>query len=157
MPTKKFSYLICAICAAFCFATTAHAQVSSLNTASPAPEPWTQEQLLPPATLAAQLKANESRALILNIGKVEDIKDATHIGPVSQKENMEKLTKVVSPLARNIEIVIYCGCCPFAKCPNIRPAFEELKLLGFTNIKVLNIPNNLETNWTKEGYPLAGK
>ncbi|HWD88059.1 MAG TPA: hypothetical protein VG367_08035 [Mucilaginibacter sp.] len=154
---KKICYLIFVVCSALCFATVAHAQVSSLNTASPTPEPWTQEQLLPPATLAAELKASEPHALILNIGKVEDIKEATHIGPVSQKENLEKLTKEVSPLPRSTELVIYCGCCPFAKCPNIRPAFDELKRLGFTNIKVLNIPNNLETNWIKEGYPLAGK
>jgi hypothetical protein len=122
------------------------------------PVPWTQDQLLSPATLGTQLKANEQHALILNIGKVEDIKNAKHIGPVSQKENLEKLTKEVSSLSRNTELIIYCGCCPLAtKCPNVKPAFLELKRLGFTNVKVLNLPTNLETNWIKEGYPLAGK
>ena len=157
MINKKFSRAVFAICLVFSFVKTANAQVSSLNTASATPEPWRPDELLAPATLAAQLKAGDSHAVILNIGRVEDIGNAKHIGQVSQKENMEKLTKEVSPLPRNTELVIYCGCCPFPKCPNIRPAFQELKRLGFTNIKVLNLPNNLETNWIKEGYPMAGK
>ena len=157
MTGKKFVYILVFISLVVGSVNTANAQVSSLNPASTAIEPWNETQLLAPATLAAQLKANDTHAFILNIGKVEDIKDAKHIGAVSIKENMDKLTKEVSPLARNTEVVIYCGCCPFAKCPNIRPAFEELKRLGFTNIKVLDIPKNLETNWIKEGYPSVGK
>jgi len=54
-------------------------------------------------------------------------------------------------------MVIYCGCCPFTKCPNIRPAFQQLKKMGFTNVKVLDLPVNLQTNWIAIGYPLAGK
>ncbi|MBS1533103.1 MAG: rhodanese-like domain-containing protein [Bacteroidetes bacterium] len=155
---KRLIYLICVLSTALLFAETAHAQVSSLNPSASASGPWTQDQLLAPATLSTQLKANKPHALILNIGKVEDIKDAKHIGAANQKENLEKLTKEVSPLPRNTELIIYCGCCPLAtKCPNVKPAFLELKRLGFTNIKVLNLVTNLETNWIKEGYPLAGK
>jgi len=149
--------LICAICTIFCFAFSANAQVSSLNQAPTTSEAWNETQQLAPSTLATQLKAGEPHAYILNIGKVEDIKDAKHIGAVSVKENMDKLTRGVSPLARNTELVIYCGCCPFTKCPNVRPAYLELKRLGFTNIKVLNLVTNLESNWIKEGYPMAGK
>jgi hypothetical protein len=157
MIIKKLSYFICFTLSLY-FATTAHAQVSSLNKAPSAAGPWKQDQLLSPATLAAQLKTNAPHAVILNIGKVEDIKDAKHIGPVSQKEGLEKLTKEVAKLSRNTELVIYCGCCPLeTKCPNVKPAFLELKRLGFTNVKVLNLATNLETNWIKEGYPLAEK
>ena len=76
-------------------------------------------------------------------------------GTVSNAENMELLQKTVSAYAKNTTIGIYCGCCPFTKCPNIRPAFAELTKLGFTHIKVLNLPVNLHTNWTSKGYPLA--
>jgi hypothetical protein len=34
-------------------------------------------------------------------------------------------------------VVIYCGCCPLDKCPNVRPAFTLLKTMGFTNLHVL--------------------
>jgi len=117
--------------------------------------PWTPSQLLEPADLAAQIKAGNTKALILNIGAVEDIKGATHIGPVSKAENMALLQKTVSGYAKNTTVVIYCGCCPFTKCPNIRPAFTELTKMGFTHIKVLNLPVNLHTNWTSLGFPLA--
>lgn len=154
---KKLSYFLFTIAVPFCFATTAHAQVSSLRPAQSANDPWSQSQLLEPATLATQLKTNSSHAVILNIGKVEDIKDARHIGAASDKENLEKLTKEVLSLPKNTELIIYCGCCPLYKCPNVRPAFLELKRLGFTNVKVLNLQTNLQTNWIKEGYPLADK
>lgn len=154
---KKISYFVCAIFIAFCFTTTAHAQVSSLRPAQAGNDPWGQSQLLEPAKLAAQLKSNSEHAVILNIGKVEDIKDAKHIGAASETENLEKLTKEVSSLPKNTELIIYCGCCPLYKCPNVRPAFLELKKLGFTNVKVLNLQTNLQTNWIKEGYPLAEK
>lgn len=156
MITKKLLYLTFAISMVFCF-STAHAQVSSLRPAQAGNDPWSQSQLLEPATLATQLKSNLQHAIILNIGKVEDIKDARHIGAASEKDNIEKLTKEVSSLPKNTELIIYCGCCPLYKCPNVRPAFGELKKLGFTNVKVLNLQTNLQTNWIKEGYPLADK
>jgi len=137
-------------------ANSAGAQTSTLNEPGAVIAPWTNDQLLEPAVLAAQLTGDRDHAMILNIGKVEDIKGARHIGPVSKPENLEKLKSQVRSLPKNTELIIYCGCCPFAKCPNIRPAFATLKKMGFTNIKVLDIPVNLETNWTSKGYPLAG-
>jgi hypothetical protein len=49
--------------------------------------------------------------------------------------------------------VIYCGCCPMLKCPNIRPAYSTLKELGFTHIRVLSLPTNLHTDWVSKDYP----
>ncbi|HAL83598.1 MAG TPA: hypothetical protein DCO83_16300 [Mucilaginibacter sp.] len=121
------------------------------------PNPWTESQLMEPADLAAMIKAPAAnKLLIFNIGAVEDIKGAKHIGPVSDKANFETFKNALGPLPKNTAIVIYCGCCPFTKCPNIRPAFLELKKLGFTNFKLLNLSKNLNTNWTSKGYPLAG-
>ena len=110
-----------------------------------------------PSALATIIKNTPaSLPLILNIGAVEDIKGATHIGAVSNADNLQALIKAVADLPKNKAIVIYCGCCPFTRCPNIKPAFNELKRQGFTNVKLLNLPVNLKTNWTAEGYPLAG-
>lgn len=119
--------------------------------------PWTNSELMEPSALAAVIKNTPANLpLILNIGAVEDIKWATHIGAVSNADNLKALVKAVSDLPKNKAIVIYCGCCPFTRCPNIKPAFNELKKLGFTNVKLLNLPVNLKTNWLAEGYPLAG-
>lgn len=120
--------------------------------------PWKDSELIEPSVLAAMLKGSPGKlSLILNIGAVEDIKGAKHIGAVSDAENMKTLKRTVAPLAKNTDIVIYCGCCPFTKCPNIRPAFLELKKMGFKNIKLLDLPVNLQTNWKTKGYPLADK
>jgi len=120
--------------------------------------PWTDTQLIEPSVLATQIKAGGTNIpLILNIGAVEDIKGATHIGAVNDAKNLEKLKITVAALPKNTAIVIYCGCCPFAKCPNIRPAFAELIKSGFTNVKLLNLSTNLKTNWIAKGYPLAGE
>ncbi|GGH12613.1 hypothetical protein GCM10007352_19500 [Mucilaginibacter phyllosphaerae] len=109
-----------------------------------------------PALLAANIKENPAKLpLILNIGAVEDIKGAKHIGAADKTENLKALKAMVTTLPKNADIVIYCGCCPFTKCPNIRPAFQELKKMGFTHIKLLNLPVNLQTNWIAKGYPLA--
>ena len=155
----KKIYLI-AICYSIIFCLAAlktQAQIS--NPVAPslaAPNPWTDNQLMEPSVLAAQIKTGGTDIpLILNIGAVEDIKGATHIGAVNDVKNLEKLKNTVKDLPKNTAIVIYCGCCPFARCPNIRPAFTELVKSGFTNVKLLNLPTNLNTNWVGKGYPLA--
>lgn len=141
------------------FSLSAYAQTS----ATPAPKlelryPWTDKQLIAPLILAADLReAGEHHFLILNIGAVEDIKGAKHIGAVSNADNLEKMIESVTDLPKNTAIIIYCGCCPFAKCPNVKPAFLKLQMMGFANIKILDIPVNLKTNWIGKGYPLAGK
>jgi rhodanese-related sulfurtransferase len=120
--------------------------------------PWTDSQLMEPTALAGNFKdAGSISPVIFNIGAVEDIKGAEHIGAVNNTENLEKFKDKIAAMPKNTEIVIYCGCCPFSKCPNIRPAFNLLKKLGFTNIKVLDLPANLKTDWIAKGYPMASK
>jgi hypothetical protein len=140
-----------------CTVFTARAQTSPATTPPPGvSNPWTNSQLIEPAELAANIKAGEAKTpIIFNIGAVEDIKGAIHIGAVNSAENLEKLKEAVAALSKGSPIVIYCGCCPFAKCPNIRPAFIELQKLGFTNVKLLNLATNLKTNWIAKGYPLT--
>jgi hypothetical protein len=49
--------------------------------------------------------------------------------------------------------VIYCGCCPWSKCPNIAAAYDTLHDLGYTRIKVLYIAKDFGTDWVDKGYP----
>jgi rhodanese-related sulfurtransferase len=83
------------------------------------------------------------------------IPGSQYVGAASNAEGLEGLKKLVTKLARNQMIVIYCGCCPWDDCPNIRPAYQALKEMGFTNFKVLDIPNRMGDDWTAKGYPIV--
>jgi hypothetical protein len=132
----------------------ANAQVSASMSMPGAGTPWKSTELMEPGELNEAIKSNKAPA-IFNIGSVEDIKGAVHIGPISEAANLEKFKTALAAHKKNTEIVIYCGCCPFGKCPNIRPPYKLLNDLGYTNIKVLNLYVNLRNNWTSAGYPLA--
>ncbi|GAB4018148.1 hypothetical protein GCM10028808_51790 [Spirosoma migulaei] len=118
-------------------------------------EPWRPEQLLEPADLAATITdAKAAKPLIISIGPAATIKTSIGVGPGSEAENLAKLEKLLSKEPKNRDIVIYCGCCPFAKCPNVRPAFTKLNELGFKNHKLLNVSKNLKTDWIDKDYPV---
>jgi|SRR5579863_617875 len=83
------------------------------------------------------------------------IPGSEYFGPASDAAALEKLRKRVESLPRNKFIVIYCGCCPWNHCPNLKPADDALRALGFTNVKALYIADNIATNWRDKGYPMA--
>nr|WP_068893054.1 hypothetical protein [Pedobacter panaciterrae] len=116
--------------------------------------PWTKDQLMEPSVLAKMIEKGQ-KIRIYNIGVVEDIKGATHLGAASEKLNVEKLSKALKGLPKDEMIVVYCGCCPMDKCPNIRPAFKALNDQKFTKAYLLNLTVNLKTEWINKGYPLA--
>ena len=72
-----------------------------------------------------------------------------------EEMNLKKLKDYLGTLKHDANIVIYCGCCPFDRCPNIRPAFTLLNTMGFKNHKLLNIRQNVKTDWIDRGYPMA--
>lgn len=117
--------------------------------------PWTQDQVLQPEQLAAEIAADSAtNILILNTGPVDDIKGAVNIGAVEYKKNVRKLKKFLRNIPKDQAIVFYCGCCKMETCPNIVPAFDLLKKEGFTNFKILNIEENLSEDWIAKGYPM---
>lgn len=117
-------------------------------------EPWTPEQLMQPADLAATISdASAVKPLIICVGPSAVIKGAVDAGPANEAENLEKIKKLVAREDRKRQIVIYCGCCPFIKCPNIRPAFSLLASMKFANLKLLNLPHNIKVDWLEQGYP----
>ena len=81
---------------------------------------------------------------------------AIDAGPASTPEGITALKKALASVPKNGDIVIYCGCCPMDKCPNIRPAYRALKELGFTNVRVLSLPTNTHTDWYSKDYPSEG-
>jgi hypothetical protein len=122
------------------------------------PDPWRPDQLLAPKDLAAIINSStEVKPLIISVGPAGLIKDAVDIGPVHEIENLNKLKELLSKENTDRDIVIYCGCCPFQNCPNIRPAFSLLNSMKFTKHKLLDLPHNLKADWINYGYPMNNK
>lgn len=140
---KKWISLLLII---FCFAKV---QAQGFN------EPWNPNQLMSPAALAEKIVQNRMQhTVVINIGPDAVIKNSYNAGPANEEENIIKLKKYLSGISQDKEVVIYCGCCPFDICPNIRPAFKTLQEMDFVNAKLLNIPKNIKTDWIDKGFPI---
>jgi hypothetical protein len=112
--------------------------------------------LVEPADLAGHLAAKPA---IFHVGpnvlyRSKHIPGSVYAGPGSKAEGLDLLKKTVAELPRDREIVIYCGCCPWDRCPNVQPSFDLLKQMGFTRVKVLHLADNFKTNWIDKGYSI---
>ena len=138
------------------FAITSTAFAFNLLASPGASDPWTSQQLLNPADLAKTLNNPKApQPIIYSIGMQAIIKNSIEIGPAMIKDNLNNLKARLEKLPKNSNIVIYCGCCPFERCPNVRPPMELLKGMQFTNYKLLNLPQNIKVDWIDHGYPLS--
>ncbi len=142
-----------AILLVFVVAVTALAQTKPASSA-----PGGDMQTISPADLVALLGKSAPKPLILQVGparlfRYNHIRGAEYAGPASEPEGIAALRKRVQSLPKSAAIVIYCGCCPWDHCPNVKPASDELRKLGFTNVKVLYLPNNFKFDWEDKGYP----
>jgi thiosulfate/3-mercaptopyruvate sulfurtransferase len=118
-------------------------------------EPWTPEQLLAPADLAATIKNPKAgKPVIICVGPGALIKGSLDMGPAHLQENLDKLKLELNRLPKGTDIVVYCGCCPFEHCPNIRPAFKLLNEMKFSHAKLLDLEHNIKTDWVARGYPV---
>ncbi len=128
--------------------------VVATNSHAQNPPNWTPQQLMEPAELAAEIKANGSLPIIYSVGPGAPIPHSTTIGMTNSPEGISQLKAALQTVPKDRNIVIYCGCCPFEHCPNVRPAINVLKELKFTNYHLLNLPDNIKKNWIDEGYPV---
>jgi thiosulfate/3-mercaptopyruvate sulfurtransferase len=115
--------------------------------------------LIQPGELAAQLAAKGARPAIFHVGpnlfyRGKHIPGSIYAGPGSKPEGLELLKAAAGNLPRNREIILYCGCCPWNKCPNVKPAVELLKQMGFTRVKAMYVENDFAKDWTEKGYPV---
>ena len=117
--------------------------------------------LINPADLVALLQSSKTpKPLVLQVGShvlfsQAHIAGSEYVGAGSSQAGLEQLRQRVEKLPRGTAIVIYCGCCPWNHCPNVKPADDALREMGFTNVKVLYIPNNFGSDWVDKGYPVA--
>src|SRR5687767_11250208 len=105
---------------------------------------WTSKQLIEPSELASNISNKTNIPTIICIGPGATIPNSVDVGMVNSAEGINKLKKQLATIDKSKKVVIYCGCCPFAKCPNVRPAIDVLKEMKFTNYFLLNIPQNIK-------------
>src|SRR5699024_6387322 len=107
-------------------------------------EPWNSSQLMAPKALSDMISAHQTKdLLILSVGPEALIKGSVDIGPAHEPAHLQKLKDYLKNVPKDKEVIIYCGCCPFDKCPNIRPAFNVLTTMGFRNARLLNLSRNI--------------
>ena len=119
------------------------------------PVNWTNDQLLQPADLSATLKSNKDVPVIFSIGPGSIVPHSREIGMVRDSANLANFKTELAKLPKDTRIVVYCGCCPYEHCPNVRPAIALLKEMKFTNYKLLDLPHNIKVDWIQKGFPTA--
>ena len=123
-------------------------------------DPWTAAQTVQPAQFAAELRLEKDpHPLVIYVGvrtlfNGGHIPGAVYYGPGSAEQGIDDLKKYAAKLPRNSDVVLYCGCCPLEKCPNLRPAFSALKEMGFARLRVLLLPTSFNLDWVEKGYPV---
>jgi hypothetical protein len=119
-----------------------------------AADPWSAGDVMTADQLAKDIKS----PLLLHVGfpvlyRSTHIPGSVYAGPGSTADGIAELKKAVAGQPKDRDIVLYCGCCPMEKCPNIRPAFAALHEMGFTKVRIVSIPTNFKTDWIDKGFP----
>ncbi len=121
-------------------------------------DPWTAEQTVQPAQFVEELRQQKTpHPLVIYVG-VRTLYNGGHIpgavyyGPGSSEQGISDLKKFAATLPKDSDVVLYCGCCPLEKCPNLRPAFTTLKEMGFARLRVLLLPTSFNVDWVEKGY-----
>jgi len=120
--------------------------------------PWSMSDVIQPADLAKELRKGLKPEIVCvgfsTLYRNAHISGAACHGPTSKPDGLEDLKKWAGGIPRDRRIVLYCGCCPMDRCPNIRPAFQTLKELGFTRLQILSIRQDLGRDWVDKGFPV---
>ncbi len=121
-------------------------------------DPWNSEDVLAPARFAAALAGKGEKPPVYYVGfnvlyRSKHIPGAVYAGPAAKPEGIELLKQALKDVPRDREIVLYCGCCPIDQCPNLRPAFQAARGLGFKKVRVLMLPTSFGNDWVGKGYP----
>jgi thiosulfate/3-mercaptopyruvate sulfurtransferase len=131
--------------------------VATLCLSEDASTVWRQSELIEPSVLAKALDGSDPPYVVCvseaPAYRTRHIAHAIFAGPGDKPEGIELLKSAASVLSKDESIVIYCGCCPLNKCPNVRPAYAALKELGFTKVRVLDLMTDIEREWYRQGYP----
>lgn len=132
--------------------------VASAMTAQPASTSVIPDSARMPAEQLSTLLKSQHAPVMFQVGshllfQEAHIPGSKYVGPGSQEQGLKALDNAVSMLPKGRLIVLYCGCCPWDHCPNVGPAWQELHQHGYSNVKVLYLPDNFGDDWVAKGYP----
>lgn len=155
------SVLLVTTSAALPFAAIFGAQHPAEANQEKAVDPWSSAETLQPADLVREITDTKQTnpPTILAVGfrtlfEGGHVPGAVFHGTASNEKGMAELKKWLADLPRSTNLVIYCGCCPFDHCPNIRPAYKAARELGFTRVRVLVMPTSFAADWVDKGYAM---
>ncbi len=120
---------------------------------------WAPSQLISPRELVKELTSSRPhKPVIVCVGFIAlyrgaHINGARYEGAASEPSGMARLRAWARSLPKATPVVIYCGCCPFSECPNVRPAFAALRNEGITHVRVLYLEHSFAKDWVDKGYP----
>src|SRR5687768_4890157 len=102
----------------------------------------------------------DRRPVVLHVGfevlfRSGHIAGSRHIGPASTRDGLVRLKEALRGIANRQPIVLYCGCCPWADCPNVRPALLAARESGSKDVWLLHLPQNLKHDWIDKGLPTS--
>jgi thiosulfate/3-mercaptopyruvate sulfurtransferase len=123
-------------------------------------DPWTSAQTLQASQFAHELgEKSGTLPTVVYVGfhtlfAGGHIPGVTFRGSASKEQGLAELKKWADSLPRTANLVIYCGCCPFEKCPNIRPAFTAVSGMGFKKVRVLILPTSFVNDWAEKDYTI---
>ena len=109
--------------------------------------------------LAQQLAdSTATRPELLHVGfaplfRSGHIPGSRYVGPGNRADGIARLQKALAAIPADRPVVLYCGCCPWQDCPNVRPAFAAAKASGHAQVRVLHVAGNLERDWIDRGLP----
>jgi rhodanese-related sulfurtransferase len=106
-----------------------------------------------PKVLDGLIRSNKNIPVILNVAgyRHTPIKGSLHIGDMLDHSYAD-LKLALGSTPKNKEIVVYCGCCTLDNCAKVEKAFDLLRANGYTNVKVLNLPEGFYPDWKGKGY-----
>lgn len=139
------------------------AVLASARTKAAAPsasDPWQPAQLMTPQELARELAHPSGKKPVIVCVGFQFLYEGAHIpgavweGPARDAAGIARLKQWAESVPKDRPVIIYCGCCPFYRCPNVRPAFKALREAGLTHLRVLDIEQDFAKDWVEKGYPV---
>src|ERR1700685_1584535 len=138
--------LACVLFLALFVSHSRAARLPGLSHAEAAVDRWSASQTVQPADLVKELAApaHPDQAAVVCVGfrplfQGAHIPHAVFHGAASTDQGLAELKAWAKTIPKATNVVLYCGCCPLAHCPNLR---------------VLILPNDFNTDWIQMGYPV---
>jgi len=124
-----------------------------------APRELALSDTIPPDSLSHELADSTVKRALFHVGfaplyRSGHIPNSAYVGPASKPEGIDALRSALASVPAGEEVVLYCGCCPWKDCPNVRPAFRAAVQSGHSNVRVLYVEKTLQHDWIDRGFAI---